>query len=288
MARPERHDVDYFPFYVKDGRTLHILEGKYQCKGTGFFTNVCRFLSQRPDHHFCLRDEGDRMWFFSSAYCDEESGMDMINIMVSTGKLDKDLWIKYQVIASEDFLDSVKDAYSKRKNECITMDEIREHYLVSGGRNTQATEFPGEETHKDDDVSGVNKPQTKLKETKENKKGQSGAGNSADKTDPKDYAEMIGKTDHFCQTLSTFFKTKKGIWQWRQQAMNDNIKAELIQECLEQLWKYRATTRDPTAYMNHIIQVKWKNANEAKAIAEHEARKLEFAEIARKIGHKGE
>ena len=48
MARPERKDVDYFPFYVKNGRTLQLLEGKYDCKGTGFFTNLLRFLSGRP------------------------------------------------------------------------------------------------------------------------------------------------------------------------------------------------------------------------------------------------
>ncbi len=57
MARPERHDVDYFPFYVKDGRTLFILESKYGCMGTGFFTNVMRFLCQTPDHHFCIQDK---------------------------------------------------------------------------------------------------------------------------------------------------------------------------------------------------------------------------------------
>jgi len=108
------------------------------------------------------------------------------------------------------------------------------------------------------------------------------------KKEKEDYAELIEQTHHLCQTLSTFFKNKKMVWQWRQQAMNNNIAPELIQECLEQLWKYRATTRDPTAYMNHIIQIKHQNATEAKAIAEHEARKLEFAEIARKIGHNGE
>lgn len=78
------------------------------------------------------------------------------------------------------------------------------------------------------------------------------------------------------------------VWQWRQQAMNNNIEPDLIQECLDQLWKYRDTARDPIGYMNHIMQVKWQNANEAEAIKEHEARKLEFAEIARKIGHNGE
>ena len=77
MARPERHDVDYFPFIVKDGRTLFILESKYDCKGTGFFTNLLRFLSQQPDHHYSIKDESDKMFFFSKMKCDEESGMDI-------------------------------------------------------------------------------------------------------------------------------------------------------------------------------------------------------------------
>jgi len=111
---------------------------------------------------------------------------------------------------------------------------------------------------------------------------------SSSNKERKDYTVLLKQSEHLCQTLSTFFKNKKMVWQWRQQAMNNNIKAELIQECLEQLWKYRSTARDPTAYMNHIIQIKHQNANEAKAIAEHEAKKLEFNEIARKMGHKGE
>ena len=50
MARPERHDAEYFPFYVKDGRTLFILENKFGCAGTGFFTNIMRLLTATPDH----------------------------------------------------------------------------------------------------------------------------------------------------------------------------------------------------------------------------------------------
>jgi len=107
---------------------------------------------------------------------------------------------------------------------------------------------------------------------------------SSSNKERKDYTVLLKQSEHLCQTLSTFFKNKKMVWQWRQQAMNNNIEPDLIQECLDQLWKYRATTRDPTAYMNHIIQIKHQNANEAKAIAEHEARKLEFNEIARKMG----
>ena len=64
-GRKEKHTVDYFPFYVKDGRTLFILESKYGCKGTGFFTNVLRFLCLTPDHHICISRAGNADRLFS-------------------------------------------------------------------------------------------------------------------------------------------------------------------------------------------------------------------------------
>ena len=138
MARPERKNADYFPFYAKDGRTLFILEGKYRCKGTGFFTNVMRFLTLQDDHYFCISDETDQMYFLSKCHCDEDVGIDMLKIMVKTGKLDMDLWDQCKIIACQDLLDSLKDAYRKRSNNIITMDEIRVNagvLEVSGGRN---------------------------------------------------------------------------------------------------------------------------------------------------------
>ncbi len=154
MARPERKNADYFPFYAKDGRTLFILEGKYRCKGSGFFTNVMRFLTLQDDHYFCIADETDQMYFLSKCHCDEEPGMDMLEIMVKTGKLDVDLWDQCKIIACQDLLDSLKDAYRKRANDIITMDEIRVNVGINplkGGRNKP---------------KGGRNPQRKLKETK--------------------------------------------------------------------------------------------------------------------------
>jgi|GEM_PF-1863006 hypothetical protein len=132
MARPERHDVDYFPFYVKDGKTLFVLEGKYQSKGTGFFCNVMRFLCTTPDHHFCIKDEADRLFFFTKTHCDEESGLDMLNMMATTGKIHKELWKNNMVIASQDFLDSIAHAYKNRKNPIIKIDDILVSYQQNG------------------------------------------------------------------------------------------------------------------------------------------------------------
>jgi len=164
MARPERHDVDYFPFYIKDGRTLFILESKYGCKGTGFFTNVMRFLCSTPYHHFCIQENADRLYFFAKTKCDEESGADMLDIMANTRKLHTQLWVSAAVIVSEALLESIKDAYRKRTNPIITIQEITQKYVssgigaVSGGRNTQSS-----------GITTGNKPQTKLKESKEKK-----------------------------------------------------------------------------------------------------------------------
>ena len=128
MARPERHDADYFPFYVKDGKTLFILESKYGLQGIGFFTNVMRFLTRQTDHHICIADESDRLYFFAQIRCPEDSGMDMLNLMAKTGKIDSGLWEKNRVIVSQDLLNSLKDAYKNRNNPIIEMSKIRVSY----------------------------------------------------------------------------------------------------------------------------------------------------------------
>jgi len=168
MGRPERRDVDYFPFYIKDGRTLFILENKYQCKGTGFFTNVMRFLSRTPDHHFQIEKESDKLYFFATVKCDEVSGLDMIEIMIETQKLDRDCWEQKKVIACQDYLLSIQDAYRKRLNECITLDEIKTLYGITTGRN----EVTAGVTTPDSDIGAIttdDKPQSKEKKRKEKK-----------------------------------------------------------------------------------------------------------------------
>jgi len=128
MARQARHDADYFPFIVKEGKTLFILESKYGLQGIGFFTNLMRFLTRQPDHHVCVQEESDRIYFFAQLHCPEDIGMDMLNLMVKTGKIDAQLWTEKRVIVSNDLLDSLQDAYKNRKNKIITLEEIRQSY----------------------------------------------------------------------------------------------------------------------------------------------------------------
>jgi len=161
MARPESRTVEYFPFYVKDGDTLFLLENKYGCEGLGFFTGVLRFLSQAPDHHYCIKDEVKKMRFFATIKIDIEKGMEMLNMMSVTGKINKVLWDGNRVIVSEDFLHSINDAYKKRVNDIITIDEIFKLYELP----EEVIELPEPETTRNDEFSDRN-PQRKGKERK--------------------------------------------------------------------------------------------------------------------------
>jgi len=160
MARPERANADYFPFYAKDGRTLFLLESKYQCKGTGFFTNVMRFLTLETHHHVNIQEETDKLYFFSKCHCDEESALDMLNIMSKTGKINKELW-QVRVIASQDLLDSLTEAYKNRKNKIITMAELVKKYVSYDNYPVTSDENP---------ITYPDNTQRKGKEIKGNKR----------------------------------------------------------------------------------------------------------------------
>lgn len=175
MARPERHDVDYFPFFAKRGRTLNILQNQYGLEGIGFFTNLMRFLALTPDHHYCIKDETDRLNFFAEiGITDENKGIEMIELMVKTEKLDKELWEDFKVIVSEAFLLSLAEAYKQRKNEIITMSGIKEKFISMYG-NSQKDGKSNDYIHGNPYTAELpvkkewHKPQSKVKKTRLNK-----------------------------------------------------------------------------------------------------------------------
>ena len=121
-----------------------------------------RFLCLQPDHHYQLEDDADVIWFFSKTHCDEDSGMDMMNIMAKTGKIDRQLWDNQRVIVSQDLLDSIKDAYRNRNTPIIEIEDLRVNYKINEVNDV---------TNKQGcDVSDTDNPQRKEKEIKENKK----------------------------------------------------------------------------------------------------------------------
>ena len=199
MGRPERHDVDYFPFFVKEGKTLDYLELKYGPEGTGYFTNIFRFLSKTPDHYYCIKEDAEKMIFLSRIKTtDEKKAVDIIEIMVKTGKLDKELWEKHKVIASEDFLKSLEEAYKYRNNQIITIDEIRVKF-ENPQENLLKQQGNGVNPEVNHEIQEGN-PQSKVNKSKVNKSKDLNDSNKSQKKpiallnrEPKNDMEKVNK-----------------------------------------------------------------------------------------------
>lgn len=289
MARPIRNDIDYFPFYIKEGRTLYVLESKYGCTGTGFFTNVMRFLGRTPEHYFCIDDAGDRLWFFSKTYCDEEAGLDMLNLMAQTGKIDPELWTKYRVIVSNDFLRSIKDAYRKRKNECITLDEIRQRFGVSGGRNPHEPGFPAEETEQQSqsgDVSGAGNTQRKEKKRKKDLNKEIFVDSNTKPPDGGDFfknalREYLDEINKAAELIHNdgFTQVHHLVQVW----FNRQIHPGAICEVLKNARPYLKKADKKRAYLESVIETIGPNWRAKEFEKEHEKNKTMYDEILKSL-----
>lgn len=52
MARPKKQTVDYFPHFVKGGRTIFILENKFGNDGYAFWFKLLEILGESEGHFY--------------------------------------------------------------------------------------------------------------------------------------------------------------------------------------------------------------------------------------------
>lgn len=131
MARPMRRDADYFPFICKEGKTFAILRNRFPLEGIGFFTELCIILTTTPDHHIQLKTDVDFEYLCSKMKCEKNKATLIIEVLLMTGKIHKELWEKANVIVIPDLLDSLHDAYLKRETDIITINQIVSSYIYS-------------------------------------------------------------------------------------------------------------------------------------------------------------
>lgn len=221
-GRPERHDADYFPFYCKDGKTLFILQHKFGLEGIGFFTNLMRLLTTTPDHYLCISDPGDALYFFSRIGIDEDRGLEIMEALLLTGKLHKELWEQYRVVFSPDLLSSLKPLYERRNNEIITIETIINR--VSADNNTLHEGLCIQKVSSGV-VSGDNNTQSKVKQSKVKNKN-----SAAFATGPDEQLPEPAKNPEQTQPVKTDKKQisamKDPVAQYYQERFTATVPAE--------------------------------------------------------------
>lgn len=124
MARPERNNVDYFPFICEDGKKMYYIEETYGNDGFATFVKILRELAKTDYHYLDLSKPTTLMFLSAKCKVPKETLIAIINDLVDLDKFNLMLWSENRIIWCQDFVDNIQDAYKKRNNECITFEGL--------------------------------------------------------------------------------------------------------------------------------------------------------------------
>lgn len=133
---------------------MNYLREKYGNDGYAAWYILLEKLGHANHHYLDLSDKTAMMLVSSAIKVTETRLTEIIRDLVTLKAFDSDLWDNYQVLYSQEFSDSVADAYAKRSNEIFDYDSLRRLYPVKVPVNP---------------VNSPVKPQRKEKKSKEEK-----------------------------------------------------------------------------------------------------------------------
>ena len=160
MARPKRQTVDYFPHFVKGGRTIFILEDRFGNDGYAFWFKVLEILGEAEGHFYDCSNGSNWAFLLAKTHLTEEEANNIISVLIDLGKIDAELWAAKRILWVENFVKNLSEVYRTRhtdlplkpcfkpekpvKEEVISeKTEVQEGF--STGKHTKEKESKGEE-----------------------------------------------------------------------------------------------------------------------------------------------
>jgi hypothetical protein len=132
MARPERNNVDYFPHPCKHGKKMHYIEKKYKNDGYATWMKLLEELGDADYHYLDIKDNIELMYLSSRCGVSEELLIDIITDLVDLNEFNRQLF-EEKILFNQKFINSISDAYKRRNNKLIQLQDICKH-LISIGR----------------------------------------------------------------------------------------------------------------------------------------------------------
>ena len=99
MARPKKQTVDYFPHFVKGGRTIFILENKFGNDGYAFWFKLLEILGESEVHFYDCSNASNWEYLLAKTRVTEEKAKDIINVLINLNKIDIELWNEHHVLS---------------------------------------------------------------------------------------------------------------------------------------------------------------------------------------------
>lgn len=166
MARPKKQTVDYFPHYVNSGKTLFILEKRYENNGYAFWFKVLELLGSTNGHIIDSRNPDEWEFLLAKTLVSDSLAREMLDLLAKLNAIDLELW-NVGIIWGTNFVENVADVYKNRKVGMPKKPDVNSFYeqkpeqeIVSTSRNPEPSEFSTQPTN-------IN-PQSKVKESKVN------------------------------------------------------------------------------------------------------------------------
>ena len=131
MARQQKNNVEYFPHEVKEGKKMHYIESKYGNDGYAVWYKLLAELGGANYHYLDISDNITIMFLSASFKVSEELLKSIIFDIAVFGDFDAQLY-KLGILYNQRFVDSIKDAYLKRKYSVINKELLFELLQAKG------------------------------------------------------------------------------------------------------------------------------------------------------------
>lgn len=173
MARPKKAVVEYFPLVCKWGDSIRYIEDTYGIDGFVCWVKLLQKLGRTEYHYFDWKDIKQRKILCREMKLDERLVTQILDELSEFECIDEELW-RQEIIFSEKFVESVKDAYKDRvlnplfKKDIIKLllEKNRFSNISSSGNGVSSSGYSLD--NQNEVVSSSGNPQSKLKETIEN------------------------------------------------------------------------------------------------------------------------
>ncbi len=132
MAYEKQNTVDYFPHIVNHGRKMFIIRNQFGNDGYAVWFMLLEELGKADNHFINLNNKTQILYLSAEMKVPQELFINIIEALVELEEFDAQLWSEAKVIYSVKFVESIKDAYKRRKNKLLQFSEICMQFLENG------------------------------------------------------------------------------------------------------------------------------------------------------------
>ncbi len=115
MARPEKKQADYFPHFVKSGRTVFVLERNFGNDGYAFWFKLLELLSDSEGFSYDCSNPANWSYLLARTLCTAERAETIIAELIALGKIDRELWKGQRIIWVQRLVDNLAPIFQRRK-----------------------------------------------------------------------------------------------------------------------------------------------------------------------------